>query len=70
MKDVEKLPRSRLEEPQRRWDDLDTALAEAVYIVATGLFCENFYFISRNDPNLAMHILAVPLFGMCMSASS
>ena len=38
LKEVERLSLSQLEEPQRRWADLDTALAEPVYNVATGLF--------------------------------
>ena len=36
LKEVETLSLSQLEKPRRRWDDLDTALAEAVYNVATG----------------------------------
>ena len=50
--DVEKVQLSQLEEPQRRWDDLDTALAEAVDAVAAGPLLRELLLYQRKHSNL------------------
>ena len=68
IQEVERLNIAELDRPIQRWDDLDTALAEAVVNVAKGRGSLLLFLWRRHAT--AKLSQAVPLVGICINASS